>query len=52
MRIWKSFWKEEDGMATVEIVLIIAALVACAIIFGTKLKEFTSKASNEVFNSN
>ncbi|MEC0270164.1 Flp1 family type IVb pilin [Paenibacillus anseongense] len=29
----KSFWKEEDGLGTLEILLIVAVLVAIAIIF-------------------
>ncbi len=30
---WKRFWKEEDGLGTLEILLIIAVLVAIAIVF-------------------
>ncbi|GAB2724114.1 Flp1 family type IVb pilin [Paenibacillus thermoaerophilus] len=30
---WKSFWSEEDGMGTLEIILILAVLVILAIAF-------------------
>ncbi|GIQ68254.1 hypothetical protein DUZ99_04400 [Xylanibacillus composti] len=30
---WMRFWKEEDGLGTLEILLIIAVLVAIAIVF-------------------
>lgn len=30
---WKSFWEEEDGLGTLEILLIIAVLLIIAIAF-------------------
>lgn len=30
---WRRFWTEEDGLGTLEILLIIAVLVAIAIVF-------------------
>lgn len=33
MEGFKSFWREEDGLGTLEILLIVAVLVAIAIIF-------------------
>lgn len=45
------FWKEEEGMGTVEIVLIIAVLVAIALIFKNKITEWVTKATGTVFGN-
>lgn len=45
----QKFWNEEDGMGTVEIVLIIAALVAVALLFKNKLIDFMNTALENVF---
>lgn len=37
MKDFKSFFEDEEGMGTVEIVLIIAALVSMALILRTRL---------------
>lgn len=34
----KSFWKEEDALGTVEMVLILAVLVSIALLFGGTVK--------------
>lgn len=36
---WKAFWLEEDGMGTVEIILIIVVLIGLVIIFKTQITE-------------
>ena len=41
----KDLWKEEDGMGTVEIILIIVVLVGLVIIF----KEQITKIVNSIF---
>ncbi|MBQ7976132.1 MAG: hypothetical protein IJ300_10655 [Clostridia bacterium] len=46
----KSFLKEEEGMGTVEIVLIIAVLVAIALLFKDKITEFVNKALGNIFD--
>lgn len=46
----RMFWEEEEGMGTVEMVLLIAALVAVAIAFKTGLLKFIEKAMEKVFN--
>ena len=38
MKNWKNFLKEEDGMGTVEIVLIIVVLIAMVVIFRDGIK--------------
>ncbi|MGN0482199.1 MAG: Flp1 family type IVb pilin [Lachnospiraceae bacterium] len=36
MREWKEFLKEEDGMGTVEIIMIIAVLITLVMLFSSK----------------
>ena len=45
----QKFWNEEDGLGTVEIVLIIAALVAVALLFRTAITGFIGTALDNVF---
>lgn len=45
------FWNEEEGMGTVEMVLIIAALVAVALLFRNAIIEFITTALGNVFGS-
>ena len=45
----RNFLAEEDGLGTVELLLIIAALVAVALIFKGKISEFVTTASGTVF---
>ena len=33
MKEWIKFWKDEDGMGTVEVILIIVVLVGLVLIF-------------------
>lgn len=40
---WMEFWKEEDGMSTVEVVLIIAVLVILVATFKTQVTGLISK---------
>lgn len=37
MKTLKDFWIEEDGMGTVEVILIIVVLIGLVIIFKTQL---------------
>ncbi len=39
----KSFWKEEDALGTVEMVLILAVLVAIALLFGGTVKGWVER---------
>lgn len=34
-----NFWREEDGMGTVEVILIIVVLIGLVIIFKTQLQK-------------
>ena len=47
----KSFLKEEDGLGTVEIVIIVAILVGIALIFRTAIIDFVKGIMGQVFNS-
>lgn len=45
----KSFLKEEEGMGTVEIVVIIAVLVGIALIFRATIFTFVREAVDTIF---
>ncbi|MGN0965885.1 MAG: Flp1 family type IVb pilin [Dysosmobacter sp.] len=46
----KRFWHEEDGMGTVEIVIIIAVLVTVALIFKDGIQGFVKNLMDKFFN--
>lgn len=46
----RMFWEEEEGLGTVEMVLLIAALVSVAIIFKSGLLGFMRDTMKDVFN--
>lgn len=48
MNLIKSFWKEEDGLGTVEIVLIIAVLVGLALIFKSAIVDFVNNVLGNI----
>ncbi len=47
--ILQEFWQEEEGMGTVEIVLIIAVLVSIALIFRNQVIEFVRSNLESIF---
>lgn len=49
--LFKRFWTEEDGMGTVEIVIIIAVLVAVALIFKDGITTFVKKLMEKFFDT-
>lgn len=51
LKLMKSFIKEEDGMGTIEIVIIIAVLVALALIFKDAIGTFAKNLMEKFFNS-
>ncbi len=51
MNLFKSFLKEEDGMGTIEIVVIIAVLVMVALVFRNGIKEFVNNLMEKFFNT-
>lgn len=46
LKTWRQFIKEEDGMGTVEVILIIVVLVGLVIIF----KDQITKIVNDLFS--
>lgn len=46
LKVWRQFIKEEDGMGTVEVILIIVVLVGLVIIF----KDQITKIVNNLFD--
>lgn len=46
--VWKRFWRQEEGLGTVEIVILVAVLVAVALIFGGRLKEMVKSMTQQV----
>ncbi len=48
LKNWKHFLKEEDGMGTVEIILIIVVLVGLVIIFKSQLTQLVSNIFNKI----
>lgn len=51
INFFKRFLKEEDGISTVEIVIIIAVLVAVAIIFRNQIIAFVTKLMSNIFGN-
>lgn len=49
MELLKQFWEEEDGMGTVEIVMIIAALMCIALLFRKTITDFATTIIKQVF---
>lgn len=39
---WKRLWKEEEGLGTLEMILIIAILIAVAVIFRKQITDIIS----------
>lgn len=50
LNLFKNFLKEEDGMSTVEIVIIIAVLVGLAILFRKYITDFVQYVLGMAFN--
>lgn len=49
VNLLKRFWNEEDGMTTIEIVIIIAVLVGVALIFKDAIAKFISDLIDQIF---
>jgi len=50
-KLIKDFFKEEDGMGTVEIILIIAVLVGIALVFRNQIITFVNDIMSKIFPS-
>lgn len=49
LNLFKSFLREEDGLGTVEIVVIIAVLVGIALIFRDAIIKFVTEIMKSAF---
>ena len=45
--LW-DFWREEDGMGTVEIILILVVLIGLVIIFKTQLRSLVESVFEKI----
>lgn len=48
LKTWKDFLREEDGMGTVEIILIIVVLVGLVLIFQTQITEIVESLFEKI----
>jgi len=49
LKLIKNFIKEEDGLGTIEIVIIIAVLIAIALIFRKAVINFVKSITDSIF---
>ncbi len=50
MQLLKRFLNEEDGLGTVELVLLLSALVAVALVFKGQIKGFIDTKLSPIFS--
>ncbi|MBQ7933961.1 MAG: hypothetical protein IJ327_04150 [Lachnospiraceae bacterium] len=48
LKNWKDLWKEEDGMGTIEVVLITVVLVSLVVIFKDQLTGIVEKLFEKI----
>lgn len=48
VKTWKDFWTEEDGMGTVEIILIIVVLIGLVMIFREEIMEIVENVMDRI----
>ena len=47
-KTWKDFIREEDGMGTVEVILIIVVLIGLVMIFKTQLTQIVNNIFSKI----
>lgn len=52
MNFLKRFLREEDGMETIEVVVIIAVLVTIALVFRNSITGFVGNLTENLFSEN
>lgn len=50
MNFIKKFLRDEEGMETIEVVVIIAVLVTVALVFKGKITEYVGSLTDELFS--
>ena len=48
LKTWKDFFKEEDGMGTVEIILIVVVLVGLVIVFKEQITDIIDSLFDKI----
>ena len=48
IKTWRDFLKEEEGMGTVEIILIIVVLIGLVVIFQSNIKSVVSNIFTKI----
>ena len=51
LKTWKEFLREEDGMGTVEIILIIVVLVGLVLIFKDRITDIVESVFKHITNN-
>ncbi len=51
MNFLKKFLREEDGMETIEVVVIVAVLMGVALIFKEKIELFVGSLTSDLFKT-
>ncbi|MBP3595444.1 MAG: holin, BlyA family protein [Lachnospiraceae bacterium] len=51
MNMLKEFWKEEDGFAVVELLLILAVLIIIALLFKDAIVKWVTETLENIFPS-
>ena len=45
---FKDFWNDEEGLETIEVLLILSVLIAIAILFKGKITEWVNKLFEDI----
>ena len=48
MNFMKKFWKDEEGLETIEILLILSVLIIIAVMFKDRITEWATKLLDKV----
>ena len=51
MKMLKEFWTEEDGITTVEILLVLAVLIIIAMLFRKTIMEWVQNMLGNIFTN-
>lgn len=51
MKMLKEFWAEEEGIATVDVLLVLAVLIIIAILFRKTIIDWVNKMLANVFDA-
>lgn len=48
MQDWKAFWKQEEGVGVIEVVLILVVLIGLVIIFKSQIQKLLNNIFKEI----